>query len=385
MLLTGSTTDLKRHNRDAVLRLIRQRGAASRTEIADGIGLTNAAVSRITRELIDIGLIEEGERIALQGQAGRRQVTLRIKRDGAYVIGIAVTLNAREIVIADARGEITDREDCSDISLDQASSALEEFAVRAKALIAKMGPSKRRLIGGAASVAGRVSPEDGSIMGADPLDWDGLRVAASFADALGLPFVSEGRAAALLRAERDLGPAMGFEDVLLVNVGLKLGAAFMLDGMLLRGARNEAFMLSRYADARGRLLDDTASGFAILSQLDEAGHQKSEGIDHGSYLRQLVDDPERLDTVGRSVFRKSGCKLGEAIAQLAPVLSPQLVILAGIVTRQRDYIAGVEKGLGQSSLTISQSRFTTAQSAIHLALEHHLFAQASSADGQAAA
>ena len=159
----------------------------------------------------------------------------------------------------------------------------------------------------------------------------------------------------------------------------------MLDGMLLRGARNEAFMLSRYADARGQLLDDTASGFAILSQLDEAGHQKSEGIDHGSYLRQLVDDPERLDTVGRSVFRKSGCKLGEAIAQLAPVLSPQLVILAGIVTRQRDYIAGVEKGLGQSNLTISQSRFTTAQSAIHMALEHHLFAQASSADGQAAA
>lgn len=385
MLLTGSTTDLKRHNRDAVLRFIRQCGTASRTEITESIGLTNAAVSRITRELIDIGLVEEGERIELPGQSGRRQVTLRIKREGAYVIGIAVTLNAREIVIADARGEIVERKDCSDISLDQANSALKEFAVRAKALFATMGVSKNRLIGGAASVAGRVSPADGSIMGADPLDWDGQRVAASFTDLLGLPFVSEGRAAALLRAERDQGQAMGLEDVLLVNVGLKLGAAMMLDGMLLRGARNEAFMLNKYAYARGRFLDDTASGFAVLFQLNEAGHQKSEGIDPGSYLRQLVDDPERLDTVGRNVFRKSGCALGEAIAQLAPILSPQLVILAGIVTRQQDYIAGVEEGLGQSSLAMSQSRFTTAQSAIHLALEHHLFAQASSADGQAAA
>ena len=383
--LTGSTTDLRRHNRDAVLRLIRKRGAVSRTEIAGCVGLTNAAVSRITRELIEDGLVEEGERIALKGQAGRRQVTLRISEEGAYVVGIAVTLNAREVVIADAHGKISARDDCSDISLDDADLAIGEFSRRARALIARFGTYRKRLVGGAASVAGRVDPEGGRIMGAEPLNWDGQQVAARLTELIGLPFVAEGRAAALLKAEHDLGQATGLDDVLLINVGLKLGFAFMLDGKLLRGASNEAFMLGRYRVGRGQLLDDVASGFSILSRLKAAGRDIPRRADPGAYLRRLSEDPRRLDVTSRSAFRKGGQALGKAIAQLAPVLSPQAIVLAGLVTRQSSYIDGVEAALGDCSLRICQSRLTTAQSAIHLALEHHLFNQTPPVDRPVAA
>ena len=106
MLVTGSATDLRRHNRDAVLGLIKTHGAISRTGIAQRIGLTNAAVSRICKELMDVGLIEEGERVVHKGHAGRRQVALQLSAHGAFVLGIAVTLNAREIVIGNGRGDI---------------------------------------------------------------------------------------------------------------------------------------------------------------------------------------------------------------------------------------------------------------------------------------
>ena len=374
--LTGSTTDLRRHNRDAVLRAIRERGAVSRTEIADTIGLTNASVSRITKELIAVGLVEEGDRIALKGQAGRRQVSLRISKGGAFVIGIAVTLNAREVVIANGHGEIVAHTDCSDISLDKPTRALNEFARRAKILLAQSGIEESRIAGGAASVAGRVDPEDGRIIGADPLDWDGQRVAEKFEALLGLPFVSEGRAAALLQIEQLHGQAADLTDVLLINIGLKLGTAFMLDGRLLRGADNDAFALGRLKSGPRTTLDDEASGFAILNRLAAAGYPVPTGSDPGIHLRDLAEaPPESQQRIAQRAFRKSGEALGRAIAYLAPVLSPQVVILAGFVIRQSQYIDGVKARLRDCGIEIRTSQITTGQSAIHLALEHHIFNQ----------
>lgn len=161
VLGTGSPIDLRRYNRDAVLRVIKECGSVSRTEISDRVTLTNAAVSRITKELIDVGLVEEGERLVLKGQAGRRQVALRLAEQGAYVLGIAVTLNARDVVVGNGRGDIIDRIDCSDISLENPKTALRNFATRAETLIQRTGIDRKRLIGGAASVAGRVDPIDG--------------------------------------------------------------------------------------------------------------------------------------------------------------------------------------------------------------------------------
>lgn len=370
---TGSATDLRRYNRDAALRLIKTHGAISRTEIATHVGLTNAAVSRIIKELIDAGLVEEGERIAPRGPAGRRQVALRLSAEGAYVVGIAVTLNAREVVVAGGRGDIIGRVDCTDISLDDPQAALVEFANRAATLIRRTGIDRRRLIGGAASVAGRVDPGDGRIIGAGPLDWNGQTVGAAFEDLLDMPFVSEGRAAALLQIERQLGPAAGLDDILLVNVGLKMGTALMIDGALLRGASSRAFALERYPMAPGKTLDDTASGFAVLARLEALGHARPKATDPGAFLRRIVDGDISIAGRAASAFRNCGRALGKAIAQLAPVLSPQRVILAGFVVRHPGYVAGVRAQLEDAPFELQISQFTTAQSAVQLALDHHLF------------
>ena len=374
VLATGSTTELRRRNRDVVLRVIRERGSASRTEIAESVGLTNAAVSRITKELIDAGLVEEGERVVLQGQAGRRQVGLRLAGEGAYVLGIAVTLNAREVVLGNGQGEICARIDCADIDVADADSAIRAFASRAKRLLRQSRFDRRRLLGGAISVAGRVDPCKGRIVGPGPLGWEGQIVAATFERQLGMPFVAEGRAAALLQVERDRGLAVGLSDILLLNVGLKIGTAMMVDGNLLRGAESNAFSLGGYAVGRDRTLDDLASGFAILEKLQAKGRSRPKRTDAGTFIRQLVDEPTRDEPVS-SAFHQAGAALGSAVRQLATVLSPQLIILAGLVSRQKDYIAGVQSEIADTTLRLSGSQLTTADSAIHLALESHLFNQ----------
>jgi predicted NBD/HSP70 family sugar kinase len=373
VLVTGSAVDLRRYNRDAVLRVINEWGSVSRTEIAGRVKLTNATISRIIKELIEAGLVEEGERLVLKGQVGRRQVALRLAKQGAYVLGIAVTLNARDVVIGNGRGDIIDRIDCSDISLGKPDNALRIFASRAKMLIQRTGIDRKRLIGGAACVAGRVDPADGKITGAGPLDWDGQRVAASFENLLKVPFISEGRAAALLHVERRQGRASGLSDILLVNVGLRLGAALMVDSNLLRGAANDAFILGRYQSSPNVTLDDAASGFAVLSRMQDLGRSRPPRTDPGSFLRKIAGRDLSEDKAAAAAFFQCGKALGQAFRSLLPILSPQRVILAGVVVRQPAYVDGVKSKLEAMPFELQTSQCTTAQSAVQLALDHHLF------------
>ena len=50
--------DVKKKNRGSILRLIYQNGSISRKEIATALGLTPAAITLITNDLIEEGLLE---------------------------------------------------------------------------------------------------------------------------------------------------------------------------------------------------------------------------------------------------------------------------------------------------------------------------------------
>ena len=287
MAFSASTTDLRRQNRHLVLRAIAEHGAVSRTDIASSVRLTNAAVSRITRELVEARLVTEYPVSGKRRRVGRPQVRLGLADDGAFVLGVAITLNQKEVVLATCRGEVVARRDCTGLPLDNPGTALDALARAATELIAASGKDPKRLLGGAALVAGRVDPATGKLGASGPLGWRAVNAADTLSRLTGVPFVAEGRAAALLQAEARQGCAAGLRDVLLVNVGLRLGSALMLDGAPVRGAANEAGQLASFP-SNGKTLDDTASGLAFLNRLDALGSAAG-APDDGRRLRDIVE------------------------------------------------------------------------------------------------
>jgi len=375
---SASIADLRRQNRHLVLRAIAEHGAVSRTVIAETVRLTNAAVSRIVRELVEARLLTEYPATGKRRQAGRPRVRLGFADDGAFVLGMAITLNQKEVVLATCRGDVVARRDCSDVPLDRPEPALAALAQAAVELIAESGRDPTRILGGAALIAGRVDPATGGLRSGGPLGWRTVDAAGILARLTGVPFVAEGRAAALLQAEARQGCAAGLRDVLLVNVGLRLGSALMLDGALVRGAANEAGQLAGFPSA-GATLDDTASGLAILRRLDSMGLTKSAGPeDDGQRLRGIAEPGRNLPADARSVIEMCGAELGKALRLLATVLKPQAVLLAGQVGRHPDYVAGVRRIAADAVLPgrtfdTRVSALTTAHSAVWLALDRHLF------------
>ena len=76
-----SKLDLKRRNRMQILRVIRESGPISRVDVASALEITRAAVTIITNEMIDQGIITEiGEykHTSEKAPRGRKKILIDI-------------------------------------------------------------------------------------------------------------------------------------------------------------------------------------------------------------------------------------------------------------------------------------------------------------------
>lgn len=103
-----SKLDLKRRNRMQILRVITERGPISRVDIATILEITRAAVTIITNEMIEEGvLFEVGEApVALDNlQKGRRKILIDINPDFKFVVGASVSDTSVSIGITNLKAK----------------------------------------------------------------------------------------------------------------------------------------------------------------------------------------------------------------------------------------------------------------------------------------
>ena len=89
-----SKLDLKRRNRMQILKVVRENGPISRVDISSLLGITRAAVTIITNEMIDQNILEEvGEEPvnpAAEVRKGRRKILLDINETYKFAVGIYI-------------------------------------------------------------------------------------------------------------------------------------------------------------------------------------------------------------------------------------------------------------------------------------------------------
>lgn len=387
----GSTSGLRRRNRDAVLRAIASDGPLSRTQIAHQTGLTGAAVSRITRELIDVGLIAEGDAFAAKGQVGRKNIHLDLGDKGAFVLGIALTANVRSVSIGNCRGEVINQRRLAGVDMENPDIAIKQLATAARKLIADTDFDATRLIGCGISVAGVVNSQTGDLIRGQHMGWEGRPLGAEFSELLGMPVRVEARAIALLMAEAWRGAAGGLDNVMLVSNGIWVGGALMLDGRVLRGENSMVGQISHMAVpgseqtcdcGRKGCLNVVASGTTVLRDLEDFVFPGGEThVEPGDRLQALSDLRGDEFEVVAQAFRQAGRQMGYAVDSFFQVFHPELVLLAGAAGRQPDYLAGVHETLaslrpGEADWPVKASNVTSEQSAIWLGLEAFVYSQA---------
>ncbi len=99
---------MRQQNRAIVLATIQEHGPISRVELAHQLGLNPATITRITRVLLNEGLIQEEGESKSRG-AGRKRVLLSFNHRARLVIGIFVNTHRITGAVADLAGTILTR------------------------------------------------------------------------------------------------------------------------------------------------------------------------------------------------------------------------------------------------------------------------------------
>ncbi len=107
-----SKLDLKRRNRMQILRVIRESGPISRVDVASALEITRAAVTIITNEMIEEGvLVEIGEAPVNTEklQKGRRKILIDINVNSRFALGATVDEKEVTIGLTNLNSEVLDK------------------------------------------------------------------------------------------------------------------------------------------------------------------------------------------------------------------------------------------------------------------------------------
>ena len=387
---------LRRSNRQQVLKLLARRRFLSRRDLCQMTGLTGAAISRITRELLDIELLQETKEKTKTGHLGRKQSMLSINAAGASVIGVTLTANKMEVALVDAGKNILASRSPVLGTRSTADEVLALLVDATRQLIAEHSHRINRLsgIGIAVPFSGTMSGE--GVISSQQMGWVDVPIAAPFHDAFGLPVNIEARALSLLRAELHQPTLQLPESLFLVNVGLGIGCAGLLDDQFLWGGKvgfggisHLRHPTSEQVCVCGRLgcLEMCASGVAVARRLMSQPSDADRVITSDSRWTSLSDllnaafvRAESGDREAQEAFFAAGFQLGFGLDVIDSLVQPERLYLSGATGRQTHFVDGVWHYLKQTDsridpATLQVSRVRSVQGAACSALDAFVFSE----------
>ena len=145
-----SKLDLKRRNRAQILKVIRECGPISRVDIASSMQITRAAVTIITNEMIEEGVLYEvGEApVSLTNlQKGRRKILIDINHDHKYIFGASISNKLLTVGLANLRGEVADKTS-KNVPADMTADEMLKFIVdSAKDILSRHDLPTEKILG----------------------------------------------------------------------------------------------------------------------------------------------------------------------------------------------------------------------------------------------
>ncbi|MEU9073138.1 ROK family transcriptional regulator [Kitasatospora sp. NPDC048538] len=308
----------------------------SRAEVAAETGLTRAAVSSLAEQLIAAGLVVEAGPAAPSGKVGRPGTALGLNPLGPGGLGAEIGVEHLGACVVDLRGEVRAWRRREVRNRGRRPAAV--MADLAELLGSAVAESGLRPAGITLAVPGLVGISGGVLQRAANLGWEdvplaaGLRPelrAAGAADLAELPVEADNEANLGGLAERWLGE--GPEHFLYVSAEAGVGAAIVVGGRLLRGARGYAGEFGhlpvhpdgpRCACGANGCLEQYAGEAAVLRAAGLTGLP-------GDWVALLAERAEAGRERVLAALAGAGTALGTAAAGAVNLLDPERVVLGG--------------------------------------------------------
>jgi glucokinase-like ROK family protein len=338
-------SDMRKINRAAVLEFIRTHGSASRTEIANQLGLSLPTVMRIIDDVTAENLVcATGERESSKGRSREllalntaENAVVGLDLGGTTLCGALVNIGAKVLSQVEVEHHAV-----GDAAFDQLCEMIEQLLTVAR----KVGITVRGISVGAPGIVAR---DSGVVRIAPSLGWTDFPLLEKLSACFNVPVAVENDVNLAVLGEHWYGAGQGVSDMVLMTIGTGIGAGILSNGVLQRGFNESSGEIGYLLPGR-EYLGCSYSGFGALESLASGTGIKERGQ---AALRELGRKREDIDQLtAKSVFE--ACRDGEdwaqsvvdetvdyltiAIANISAVLDPELIVIGGGVALSSDLL-----------------------------------------------
>jgi N-acetylglucosamine repressor len=357
----GNVDLVKQLNGAAVYRLIDQQAPISRIQVADMSQLAPASVTKITRQLLERGLIKEVAQQASTG--GRRAISLETEVTPFHSVAVRLGRDYIQISLYDLGGkELVSN--YHEFHYLKQSELIDGLIHHIQSFIKANADFINQLIAIGVVLPGLVNPETGVVEYMHNVDIDALALGDIIHDHFHLECFVGNDVRGLALAEHYFGSSRDCQDSILVSVGRGTGAGMIVNGQIFLGFnRNVGEIGHIQVDPVGTqcqcgnfgCLETVASNPAIISRINQLlaqGYDSSLATEEKITIEAVCEHAIRGDELARQSLLKVGDQLGKAVAITVNLFNPQKIIIAGqIVTAKELIFPAIERNVKNQSLS----------------------------------
>ncbi|MCO8273802.1 ROK family protein [Actinoplanes sp. TRM 88003] len=307
----GDLSRLRQLNADAVVRVLRDEGPRTLTELARLVGLSRASTEDVVQELLEVGWVAEVGPAA--GGVGRPARRYRFRADAGQLLGVDVGGHKVLAVVTDLDGTVLHSRQLPvtpELGRSERLAAVDAVVDR---VLRAAGLTGDRLWGAGVATTGLVDGS-GRVMLSEALaEWTGVDLAGHLRDRVGGPVRVENDCKVAALAETWRGVARHASDMVFILAGWRTGAGLIVGGRLHRGFGNAA---------------------GEIGALPAAGWQRAPG--HLRHAGDVFAAARTGDKAALTAVRRYVKDLAQGISALVLTLDPELVVIGGGFSRSAD-------------------------------------------------
>ncbi len=356
-------------NRSKILETIRTVGMISRIDIARATGLSQALITGLTADLINEGLIIEKQSGEYEG--GRRPMLLALNPEGAFVVGVNLSITELSVVIVNFEGTVVASYTQSLAPIHHSVSEIADSVVGAvQACIWEANFAKEQISGVGLGIPGLVDPYSGNIRFLPNYGWENVNLKELVQSKLNHPCYIDNSSNTLALAEQWFGEGKGLNNFLVVTIENGVGLGAVINGRIYRGEEGFAGEFGHITinpdgpecrcGKRG-CVEAYAGSIAIMRDARQAaldGQWDCEDPGRITY-EDVVRAAQNGADVLRQLFVRAGRILGIGISHLIILFNPTKIIITGKGMRAGELFFDVMYSTLENYLSAKFGRRTT--------------------------
>ena len=337
---------IKQVNSAAVYRLIDLQGPISRVKIAELSQRAPASVTKITRQLIEHGLIKETSPQASTG--GRRAISLTTIKHRFQFVSAKLGRGYLQLSLYDLDGKELDQHVIQVTEIDQ-QPVVDMLLREIGAFIDANRERCRNLISIALTMPGLVNPESGMVIYTPKYQIRNLGLAKLLENHFNLPCYVGNDTRSLALAEHFFGESRDCMDSILVSVHQGTGSGIITKGQVFLGQnRNVGEIGHIQVEPLGKrchcgnfgCLETIASVDSILELAQLRLNQSMSSMLHGQPLTvdSLCQAALRGDLLAKDIITGVGAHVGRILAIMVNLFNPQKILIGSPLSKAADIL-----------------------------------------------